>query len=265
MESGFFSGLNFVLAGALFNHSACTNNHPLYYGVQYVHRGRFYLSVNNGPVYNLEGPALFLTDPEMFFSYGSPPGTFREHYYICANGERMSRYIESGLFPLAAKQEQPYYKVLHPNVFLSEMMNLIMPINNGGDYDLTVCRYEHLLLSIRNLKQQTAESELYRTELEQLTQKIVKEPEKNWDFRAFARKLNISEKHFLRIFGRRYGVSPHHFMLQQRISKACSLLLLTKEPLKSIADECGFSNPFYFSRLIKKYMRVNPDFYRKNH
>ena len=115
MESGFFSGLNFVLAGALFNHSACTNNHPLYYGVQYVHRGRFYLSVNNGPVYNLEGPALFLTDPEMFFSYGSPPGTFREHYYICANGERMSRYIESGLFPLAAKQEQPYYKVLHPN------------------------------------------------------------------------------------------------------------------------------------------------------
>ena len=99
MESGFFSGLNFVLAGALFNHSACTNNHPLYYGVQYVHRGRFYLSVNNGPVYNLEGPALFLTDPEMFFSYGSPPGTFREHYYICANGERMSRYIESGLSP----------------------------------------------------------------------------------------------------------------------------------------------------------------------
>ena len=71
MESGFFSGLNFVLAGALFNHSACTNNHPLYYGVQYVHRGRFYLSVNNGPVYNLEGPALFLTDPEMFFSYGN--------------------------------------------------------------------------------------------------------------------------------------------------------------------------------------------------
>ena len=36
-------------------------------------------------------------------------------------------------------------------------------------------------------------------------------------------------------------------------------------PLKSIADECGFSNPFYFSRLFKKYMRVNPDFYRKNH
>ena len=265
MESEFFSGLNFVLAGAIFNNAACMNRHPTYYGIQYVHTGPVYLSVDDGPVHHLEGPVVFFTSPETVFSYGSPPGTSREQYHICANGERVNRYIASGLFPLAAKQELPYCRILQPDLFLTEMMNLIMLIRSGEKHDLAVCQYEHLLLTIQNQRILLRANGPHRRQLEQLTREIMKEPEKAWDFKEAAKSLNVSEKHFLRLFSRTYGMSPHHFLLRHRISKACSLLLLTDEPIKAVADQCGFPNPFYFSRLFKKYMQMNPDRYRQTH
>jgi transcriptional regulator, araC family len=265
MKSGFFSGLKFELTGAIFNSTSCTDSHPTYYGIQYVHKGPIYLSVNGGLVHLLEGPVVFFTSSDTVFSYGSPKDTSREQYYICASGERMNRYIEFGLFPLAVKQKKPYCRILYPSLFLTEMLNLIMLIRNGGKNDLAVCLYEHLLLTIQDQQILLKEKGLYQQKLEQLTQQILKEPEKDWDFKETAKNLNISEKHFLRIFGKAYGVSPHHFLLQHRISKACSLLLLTDEPIKSVADQCGFSNPYYFSRLFKKYMKTTPDYYRKTH
>ena len=37
---------------------------------------------------------------------------------------------------------------------------------------------------------------------------------------------------------------------------------MEREPIKSIAFECGFRNEFYFSRLFKKHMKVSPQTYR---
>ena len=265
MGSGFFSGLNFVLTGAVFNAVSCMNSRPTYYGIQYIHKGPIYLSVDGGSVHHLEGPVVFFTSPDTVFSYGSPPDTSREQYYICTNGARMDRYIEFGLFPPAVKRQKPYCRILYPSIFLTEMLNLIMLIRNGGKKDLAVCLYEHLLLTIQDQQILWKETGLHQQELEQLTQQILKEPEKDWDFRETAKKLNISEKHFLRLFGKTYGMSPHHFLIRQRLAKACSLLLMTGDPIKSVADQCGFSSPYYFSRLFKKYMKVSPDYYRKTH
>ena len=47
------------------------------------------------------------------------------------------------------------------------------------------------------------------------------------------------------------------------IEKAAGMLESTDEPIKNIADECGFSTPVFFAREFKQHFNSSPSFYRK--
>ena len=73
----FFDGLTFNGAGIRTRAVECGDAYPLYYGIQYIHSGPFYLKVNDGPRLKLKGPAAFLTSPDSRFAYGSEKNTSR--------------------------------------------------------------------------------------------------------------------------------------------------------------------------------------------
>ena len=99
----------------------------------------------------------------------------------------------------------------------------------------------------------------------ELVQKILTSPETDWDFNIEAARMNITLKHFRRLFQSFCGMPPNRFVLRQRILKAGRMLAMEAEPIKAIAYECGFNNEFYFSRQFKKYMKVSPQVYRNRH
>ena len=49
-----------------------------------------------------------------------------------------------------------------------------------------------------------------------------------------------------------------------RIQQACRLLNETPRPLKTIAAELGFDDPYYFSRLFRKVTGSSPTGFRQN-
>lgn len=49
-----------------------------------------------------------------------------------------------------------------------------------------------------------------------------------------------------------------------KIRQACRLLDLTEKPVKTIAVETGYRDPYYFSRVFKKTMGKSPEQYRNN-
>jgi AraC-like DNA-binding protein len=67
----------------------------------------------------------------------------------------------------------------------------------------------------------------------------------------------------VRLFKRQFKVSPIYYVIQKRIAHACSLLTETALPLKQISQAVGYDDPFYFSRMFKKMMGVNPTEYRR--
>ena len=261
----YFEGLTFAGVGIRAHADECCNAHPLYYGIQYIHSGPLYLSVNGAPVLNLCGPIAFLTSPDSIFAYGSMKNTSREHYHVLATGPRIQSYLDSGLFVPAAQRKTPYYPISAPNQFLSHMLELIQLSRNPDMYDFAVAKYEYMLLLLGNEKLQREESSFYWLDLEQLAQRIMIEPEHDWDFAAEAQKMSISQKHFIRIFSEQHNDPPHRFVLKQRLYKAATLLIQSKESVKSIAWKCGFQNEFYFSRLFKKYLLFTPENYRLTH
>jgi AraC-like DNA-binding protein len=77
-----------------------------------------------------------------------------------------------------------------------------------------------------------------------------------------AREARMSVSHFSERFRRQTGQSPMAFFIQMRVRLACRLLDLSGKPVKAVALEVGYRDPYYFSRIFKKSMGISPDKYR---
>jgi AraC-like DNA-binding protein len=78
----------------------------------------------------------------------------------------------------------------------------------------------------------------------------------------FANYAGLSVSHFSELFRNQTGQSPMSFFTQLKIRQACRLLDLTEKPVKVVAIETGYNDPYYFSRVFKKVMGVAPEKYR---
>lgn len=78
----------------------------------------------------------------------------------------------------------------------------------------------------------------------------------------FAQHAGLSVSHFSDLFRSQTGQSPMAFFIQLRMRQACRLLDLSDRPVKIVALETGYSDPYYFSRVFKKAMGLSPEKYR---
>ncbi|THF73528.1 helix-turn-helix domain-containing protein [Cohnella fermenti] len=100
-------------------------------------------------------------------------------------------------------------------------------------------------------------------------------------FRALADHLNnfyesdVSKETLERVLERKYeylcqvfkkytGTTIHHYVHQLKIQRAKHLLEQTAKSVKEIAEEVGYPDPFYFSRIFKKLVGVAPQHYRNS-
>ncbi|HEY3332495.1 MAG TPA: AraC family transcriptional regulator [Capsulimonadaceae bacterium] len=74
---------------------------------------------------------------------------------------------------------------------------------------------------------------------------------------------HLSEDHFIKTFRDAIGSPPAHYILKRRIATAAQRLLFTDDSIERIADECGFTDRFYFSRVFSRETGVPPAAYRR--
>ena len=79
-----------------------------------------------------------------------------------------------------------------------------------------------------------------------------------------AQNMYLSPVYISKIFKEEMGESPINYLIKIRREKA-SLMLLESDMLsiKEIADQVGYDDVYYFSKLFKKYYGSSPLYYRK--
>lgn len=84
------------------------------------------------------------------------------------------------------------------------------------------------------------------------------------NLRDLADKVQLSVRHFNRIFKENYKTTPINYILRLRIEYACLLLRKSKLKISDIAYESGFDDSNYFTRQFKKITGFSPKEYRLN-
>ena len=83
------------------------------------------------------------------------------------------------------------------------------------------------------------------------------------DFEDIASRMCISRTHLNRKVKSITGSTTSDLVLSYRIAKAKELLLSTDLPIWEVAEQCGISDPAYFSTLFKKAVGKSPVQLRK--
>lgn len=73
-----------------------------------------------------------------------------------------------------------------------------------------------------------------------------------WTVAAMARQAHLSANRFAVLYKKFFHVSPVEDLIDTRIARARLLLAGGRCTVAEVADQCGFSNPNYFSRLFRK-------------
>jgi AraC-like DNA-binding protein len=105
--------------------------------------------------------------------------------------------------------------------------------------------------------------ETYYFKLEKIFSYIDQHLTQNIKIPQLAAVHGTSTAHFSRWFSSIVETSPKQYINQKRIDLACKKLLLTDNRIDSIAYQCGYEDPLYFSKSFKRITSLTPRDYRK--
>lgn len=87
--------------------------------------------------------------------------------------------------------------------------------------------------------------------------------ETNFTLENLASNVNLSKYHFLRMFKKEFGLTPHAFIINERLNRA-NKLIQSGLAISEASIQVGFNDQSHFSRNFKKYFGYTPSYLQKN-
>ena len=231
-----------------------------YQTIQYMDSGSVSLRVGERS-YALNGRWFWSAYPGPRISFrAGERGGWWVHRYLAFRGPLVKRWEADGLFPIAP-QPAPAGQS-----WAARMDELIGTVSESDPWQVTKAGHalESLLIDLAAARaERPAESGTGSAWVKSATSRI-SESEATIDYDAVARELGMSVRSLRRNFRRRLGVSPHQYVIAQRMRVARQRLLETDVPIKEIARELGYADVFYFGRQFKQQTGVAPAAFRRS-
>lgn len=102
-----------------------------------------------------------------------------------------------------------------------------------------------------------------RSALQELQRWVASHPSEDHSVPQLARRLELSTRHFARLFQSEIGMTPAAWVEAARVEAARRLLESSALAPKQIATQCGFTNVDLLRRAFQRHLGVTPSEYRR--
>jgi transcriptional regulator GlxA family with amidase domain len=99
---------------------------------------------------------------------------------------------------------------------------------------------------------------LTHTQLQQVLNYIHTHLERDLSLAELAEVINISPTYFASLFKQAMAVSPHQYVIQQRVEQAKLMLSKTDLEIADIALQVGFSSQSHLTQHFKRFTGKTP-------
>lgn len=193
---------------------------------------------------------------------------FQFHHYIQPENEALSWLFVT--FDLAEVEDlEPLRN--HPFVLTPELRPLVEELvatyetEHGADLPVLL-----LALLLARLRRKTGTAPAVQPasvpapRLVIRVNQLAQRTQESLGLRDLARTLGISPSHLRARFRASCGVSIGRHLRRLRLERACGLLRLGQQRVSEVAEQCGFSSIYSFSRAFRQAYGVSPMAYRHN-
>ena len=101
-------------------------------------------------------------------------------------------------------------------------------------------------------------SRFTRTQLQQAIDYIHAHLNRDLSLAELASVVNISPTYFASLFKKVMGISPHQYVIQQRVEQAKVMLMKTDLAIADIALQVGFSSQSHLTQQFKRLTGMTP-------
>lgn len=195
---------------------------------------------------------LFIWAPGACQFYGHPHRKFM-HSWVHCDGPGIHQLVRQYALPL----NQPL-KLSDSLLFRSLLSSMYSELTTQGTPDITIITplLEMIFRDIGRHRETTSNPIPERLRL--IREHIDRYFASPLTLSGLAARAHLSPTHFARLFRTHYKISPVDYLIQQRLQRAAVLLRGANIKIAEIAAMCGYEDPFYFSKLIKKHTGFSP-------
>lgn len=197
------------------------------------------------------------------------------HYF--SNSDVTVNYcitIEPEFFKNVKIEHIIFESVIHNDAFIqgciTDAFKEFYQQKDNWDMAVTGKTYELITYILRNYKKCSLSKTKYKTRntQQQLIQKIIKYISKNYNQRlttsSLAKAFHINEQYLCSIFKSETNQTALNYINDLRVKNSLPLIKNTNEQISIIAQNVGFDDVNYFSRIFKKYIKMTPTEYRRS-
>ena len=230
------------------------------YQLVYITRGQGTFESEASGVISISSGMLFVLFPGVWHRYAPDPETGWDEYWIGFNGAMAqalfsSPFLNPQLPVLAVGQQE-------------EIVRLFLETSDAleterAGYPLLTAAWTLELIARLRVIQQGAERDRELDEMVRRARCRLREQVNGPVYLPdLAKELHVGYSLFRKVFTAYTGVAPAQYHLQLRIHKARDLLAGTSRPIHRIAEDLGFSSPYYFSRIFTAKTGQSPKAFR---
>jgi AraC family transcriptional regulator len=160
----------------------------------------------------------------------------------------------------------PYFATIEDPLLQGILIALKQEIMTGGLHSqlfidqLKTTLGMHLLRNygVRKVQLSTYNDGLPKYKLNRTIDYIEAHLDQNLELEDLAQQAGVSQFYFSRLFKQSLGITPHQYVIRQRVERARRLIQQGELGLADIALECGFANQGHLNRHFKRLTGVTP-------